>query len=72
MVSDASYQQLAGNEAFCLLGLRIAENNAGWPAFYQGAPMQQHNVAGEPRGLAQIVGGHHDLHPARAHGVHQS
>ena len=54
--------------ASCVRG--VAKNSAAGRGFDQPAAMQQHDVAGEPLGLAEIVGRHHDLDAARAHRAH--
>ena len=49
---------------------RACEEFRGRAVLDQPAAMQQHDVAGEPPGLAEIVGRHHHLDAARGDGAH--
>src|SRR5262245_39769306 len=59
-----SNQELAGGKSARLLGLGRGQEGVGRTALDHAAAMHQHDLAGEPLGLAEIVGRHHHLDAA--------
>ena len=68
-VADVQTSNSPAMNRLRLVGLRRVEECVGRAALDHAAAMQQHDVAGEPSRLAEIVGRHHHLDAARGDGA---
>src|SRR6516165_2211384 len=64
---ERSKEQLAVDEAARLLGFGREKENLGRTVLDHAAAMHEHDLAGEPLGLAEIVGRHYHFDAAHGH-----